>query len=306
MSSNNNNNVELPSDLVEAGTYPTGAATATAIAASVTPSAAAARLTIEADDDDEDDDDDEIAQLQKRLKTLQKKKKRKQRPDDDDDENETAASKKVAVIDVDVVEDESTMKEMTIVQLKEQLKLRGMKVSGKNKQELIDRLKEGKVEVKVKKELKGTVVEYNSALRKALEESAADAAAAGGTPSSSSTRTSLYNNDHVLDTFLKEYPEQEFMWMPVNKRVTKGRLSPQSGKVLEDMRQAYGSEDKAWNEGWRWIIHEHNHQWYPPAFPDEEAYCALVKRHSRGGKNKGSVSSGKVKEILEMIMMELM
>ena len=33
----------------------------------------------------------------------------------------------------------------------------------------------------------------------------------------------------------------------------------------------------------------------------DKEYGGLVKRHSRGGKNKGSITSGKVNEILEMI-----
>merc|ERR1711907_715356 len=117
-------------------------------------------------------------------------------------------------------------------------------------------------------------------------------------------------------------------WVPVNKLV-QGKLSPQSGMVLELLRQKYGTgdanetrqeaEDRAWNAGWRWHMLESNHMWYPPKFEKEEgdgdglndkidAYNALVERYSRGKpgtKFKGSLPSGKggskIAEIIEAI-----
>ena len=68
------------------------------------------------------------------------------------------------------------------------------------------------------------------------------------------------------------------------------------------MREFYGTETKAWNAGWRWVLLEHNHQWYSPMFNDELDFDDLVKRHSRGGENKGSISLAKVKEVLKMII----
>jgi len=186
---------------------------------------------------------------------------------------------------------------------------------------------------KKKRELKGAVTEYQAALlaiTTATVSTSATATASTTATNSTSTNILSYSNEYVSSRFLNAYPEYNETptstaaitpWIPVNKVVGDNtRLSPQSGKALALLREYYGNETKAWNNGWRWVLLEHNHQWYPPTFEKEnksdddsndnhndndtdkvEEYNELVKRYSRGGKNKGSISSGKIKEVLDII-----
>lgn len=107
-----------------------------------------------------------------------------------------------------------------------------------------------------------------------------------------------FSDEHVSKRFFEEYPEERGTWVPVSEKV-EGRLSPQSGKVLQALNFVYGGLDTAWNAGWRWMLLPMNHQWYPPSFDDDADYTALVKKVSRGGKNKGSLTSPKAREVLK-------
>jgi len=190
-----------------------------------------------------------------------------------------------------------------------------------------------KMKKKKKRELKGAVTEYQAALlalTTATVSTSATATASNTATNSTCTNILSYSNEYVSSRFLNAYPEYNETptatttaattpWIPVNKVVGDNtRLSPQSGKALALLREYYGNETKAWNNGWRWVLLEHNHQWYPPTFEKEnksdddsndnhndndkvEEYNELVKRYSRGGKNKGSISSGKIKEVLDII-----
>jgi len=158
---------------------------------------------------------------------------------------------------------------------------------------------------KENREPKGAVAEFDAALAKHLS---------GEDNNESAVQ---YSNEYVSDKFLEAFPEyaseNNNKWIPVNKLVD-GKLSPQSGIALEILRQKYGTEDRAWNAGWRWHMIEHNHMWYPPKFDKEgggelydnkiDDYNARVKLHSRGKpstKLKGSVSSVKIEEIVNKI-----
>ena len=183
-----------------------------------------------------------------------------------------------------------------------------------------------------KKEPVGAVAEFDAAL--AHHFAAAAAAAAAEETEEGSTKGECddgsndgnrgYSNEHVSLKFLAAFPEyqNEIRWRPVNKLVVKGKLSPQSGKVLQLLCNKYGSEDAAWQQGWRWHMTEHNHMWYPPQFFDDtkddddvnpkldrkiHAYNTLVDSYSRGihTKHKGSIASGtggaKIAAVLKLI-----
>ena len=108
-----------------------------------------------------------------------------------------------------------------------------------------------------------------------------------------------FSDEHVWPKFLTEYPGQTGdTWVPVSELVE--RLSPQSGKVRQALNLVYGNTEAAWNGGWRWMRLENNHQWYPPVFDDAE-YTALVTEKSRGGKNKGSVTSPSALKLIELV-----
>ena len=181
-----------------------------------------------------------------------------------------------------------------------------------------------------KKEPVGAVAEFDAAL--AHHFAAAAAAAAAEETEEGSTKGECddgsndgnrgYSNEHVSLKFLAAFPEYQntICWRPVNKLVVKGKLSPQSGKVLQLLCNKYGSEDAAWQQGWRWHMTERNHMWYPPHFDDTKdddvnpkldrkiyEYTTLVDSYSRGihTKHKGSIASGtggtKIAAVLKLI-----
>ena len=114
-----------------------------------------------------------------------------------------------------------------------------------------------------------------------------------------------YSHAFVSDLYKKMYPSWQG-WSPIPMRPDHAgmKLSPQSGKFRAELVAAYGTENDAWNAGWRWELLPHNHQWYPPAHTDP-AYNALVEelgRFGRGGapgKNKGSLSTPGAAKVLQ-------
>ena len=115
------------------------------------------------------------------------------------------------------------------------------------------------------------------------------------------THEPKWSNEFVSPVFLQHHPEQEMKWVPVNESPQYGgKLSPQSGKALKALNEFYGGLDNAWNAGWRWLLLPNNHMWYAPTH-DSAEYDALVKKHARGGKNKGSIASPHLHHVLTMI-----
>lgn len=109
-----------------------------------------------------------------------------------------------------------------------------------------------------------------------------------------------FSDEFVSARFLKEYPEEKGRWITVDEREP-GKKSPQSGQMLKQLNMVYGSLDDAWDAGWRHMLLPHNHQWYPPHF-DDATYCAMVKALSRGGMNKGSLTTNNAKEVLKVVV----
>ena len=91
-------------------------------------------------------------------------------------------------------------------------------------------------------------------------------------------------------------------WVPV--RSFRSHLSPQSHKSVRSLTDFYECDlKKAWADGWRWMLTKHNHQWFPPQhmYEDEGKLGELVNLCSRGGINKGSVSSPDVERIINSL-----
>jgi hypothetical protein len=82
-------------------------------------------------------------------------------------------------------------------------------------------------------------------------------------------QTCTFSNKGVSDEYKEEWPSRVELWIPVKS--WKARHSPQSQAACKALEQFYGSLDKAWEAGWRWMFQPvpQAHLWYPPQWVDE-------------------------------------
>lgn len=109
-----------------------------------------------------------------------------------------------------------------------------------------------------------------------------------------------------FDGHMEDAPD-EFVdwqtWVPVHD--FRSRRSPQSRKACKLLRAFYNNDiGNAWSAGWRWMITETNHQWFPPewvysAKPGTDLANTLERYRRNGKKDHGSIQSTEVVHILK-------